>query len=77
MGLKSAELQKPTSCFNKAEWNEPIFVLLGRDPAAAATIRFWCEERQRLGIDWPDSEKQIEAQLAATQLQLFAEKRHA
>lgn len=46
--LKSEELSDPNSCFNKANDNELIFVLLGRDPAAAKTVRGWCVERLRL-----------------------------
>lgn len=47
--LKIDELNIPNSCLNKAEPLEVIFVLLARDVAAAATVRFWVSERIRLG----------------------------
>lgn len=46
---KRQELNNATSCLNKAKMKERIFVLLERDVASPATIRFWCEERIRLG----------------------------
>lgn len=36
-------------CYSKAEPDEPIFVLLGRDPQAGNLIRQWAMERSRLG----------------------------
>lgn len=53
--IKSEEVAKPFSCFNKAKDNEMVFVLLGRDKAAPAAIRAWCLERVRLGKNkWGD-----------------------
>lgn len=46
---KHMELTQPGSCLNRADDFEMVFVLLGRDKAAPATIRFWCAERVRLG----------------------------
>lgn len=46
---KSDESRDPRSCWNKAKDDELLFVLLARDPAAAATVRFWVAERVRLG----------------------------
>lgn len=42
-------LTDPTSCMSRAKDDEMIFVLLGRDRAAPATVRAWIEERIRLG----------------------------
>jgi hypothetical protein len=39
--LKMNELRQPNSCLNKAEPLEPLFVLRGKDPLAAATVRLW------------------------------------
>lgn len=47
--IKHQELQDPTSCLNRAHEFEWLFVLLARDPAAPAAIRFWVQERIRLG----------------------------
>jgi hypothetical protein len=46
---KKDEVADQTSCLNKANDNELLFVLLGRDLAAPATIRFWCSQRVTLG----------------------------
>lgn len=47
MGTKN----KPGSydCYENAHPDEPMFVLLGRDPAAAAIVRLWTSLRERLG----------------------------
>ena len=47
--LKRDELANPESCFNRARDDEYVFVLLGRDQAAATAIRAWAAERVRLG----------------------------
>jgi hypothetical protein len=44
---KREEVIDPQSCFNRALGNEMLFVLLGRDPDAPATIDFWANRRQR------------------------------
>lgn len=60
---KWEELADAKSCFNRADVNEVLFVLLARDPAAPATIRFWAKERARLGKNLID-DRQIEEALA-------------
>lgn len=50
---KKYELTDPSSCLNKALSDELVFVLLQRDAAAPATIRFWVQERIRLGKNKP------------------------
>ena len=47
--IKREELTNPKSCMSRAKDDEMTFVLLGRDAAAPATIRFWVDERIRLG----------------------------
>lgn len=39
--LKAEELRNPNSCLNKAEADEPIFVLRAKDLCAAQTVRLW------------------------------------
>jgi hypothetical protein len=49
-------------CLVKARDEEPAFIILGRDPAAFATLETWCEERWRLihtGL-LPDNEQECE-----------------
>jgi len=36
-------------CYANAHPDEPMFVLLGRDPAAASAVVFWCALRAALG----------------------------
>ena len=46
---KQKELKEKDSCFSKARDDERMFILLERDVATPATIRFWAKERLRLG----------------------------
>jgi len=41
----------PFSCYDRAEPNEPIFTLLGRDPMAGILIRLWVKLREEAGED--------------------------
>lgn len=50
---KRDELNDPASCLNRARDDELVFTLLGRDRAAADTVRFWVQERIRLGLNAP------------------------
>ena len=43
--IKKLELSDPQSYINRAEPDEPTFVLLGRDSAAPATIEKWVAYR--------------------------------
>jgi hypothetical protein len=58
---KKDELTDPTSCLSKAKDDEWLFVLLGRDLAAASTVRHWIRERIRLGKNKPGDAQIIEA----------------
>jgi hypothetical protein len=59
--IKSLELSDPKSCMNNAKPDEMTFVLLGRDKAFVATIRFWAAERIRLGKNKPDDPQIVSA----------------
>lgn len=39
--LKALELRTPTSCLNKADADEPIFVLRAKDLVAPQALRLW------------------------------------
>ena len=41
-------------CYSKAEPDEPMFVLLARDPAARATIEAWISTRKEMGYNEPE-----------------------
>lgn len=58
---KRDEAADPASCFSRAAPHEWTFVLLGRDAAAPATIRFWVNERLRLGKNLPTDPQIAEA----------------
>lgn len=55
------EMERSDSCFNRAHENEWVFVLLGRDAAAPATIRYWCAQRVSLGKNQVDDPQITEA----------------
>lgn len=67
--IKHEERDCPQSCWNKAREDEMTFVLLGRDRAAPATIRFWVSERIRLGKNRPDDPQIIEAEACARRME--------
>ena len=52
--IKATEKADGRSCWNRAENNEMVFVLLGRDVAAPEAIRAWIRERIKLGKNKPD-----------------------
>lgn len=62
---KSEELVCLDSCFNKARYDEYLFVLMGRDAATPETIRFWVAERIRLGLNTAGDPKMTQALNAA------------
>ena len=49
--IRNDELTKVNSCLNKARPDEMLFVLRAHDRAAPATIRFWVDQRVRLGLN--------------------------
>jgi hypothetical protein len=59
--IKRKELTDPKSCMSRADDDEMTFVLIGRDAAAPAAIRFWVGERIRIGKNRPDDPQIIEA----------------
>lgn len=61
MSTKEKALKLLSSCWSKAKADEPIFILLGRDKAAAQTIRFWALERQKRALNRADDEQLVEA----------------
>jgi RyR domain len=57
-------------CYTSAESDEPMFVLLGRDPMAGWLVRRWAEWRQLRG---EDEAKVLEARQCATALDAWAQ----
>ncbi len=60
--IKCQEEVEPHSCFNRANPDEMVFVLLARDPAAPVAIRAWIEERIRIGKNKREDGQIIEAE---------------
>lgn len=52
-------------CYANAEPDEPMFILLGRDPAASATVEAWRSIRAAIGKEPLDSLKSQEAHVCA------------
>jgi hypothetical protein len=52
--IKYEEICDPDSCWNKADYDERLFVLLARDVTTPKTIRFWITERIKAGKNKPD-----------------------
>lgn len=65
---KKDEIAIQDSCLNKADDNEWLFVLLGRDPAAADTIRYWALKRIGLGINEETDAKIVQANRLADEI---------
>lgn len=51
-------------CYAKAEPDEPMFVLLGRDPAAMWVVTIWIEIRKRMGSDRAQIEEATKCAIA-------------
>lgn len=64
---KSKELTDPNSCLNKALPEEPLFVLLGRDPVAPELIKMWVKLRIEKGLNRP-TDLQIQGALRAANI---------
>lgn len=67
--MKTDEICNKDSRWNKAGLYEQMFILLERDVAFAATVRFWAEERVRLGKNKAGDDKIVEALTMAEQVE--------
>lgn len=70
--IKTKELSEPTSCWNKADADELLFVLMGRDAAAPVAIEVWVQERIRLGINQAGDAQIAEALACALRMRTRA-----
>lgn len=61
-------------CYSKAEPDEPMFTLLGRDPMASMLVNLWCDIAERMG---KNPEKIEEARKCAMEMALWSEAREA
>lgn len=60
------------NCYANAADDEPVFVLLGRDPAAASCIALWRALRAAIGEEPMGSPKSVEADQCARAMQAYA-----
>lgn len=58
----------PWDCYANAHPDEPMFVLLGRDPWAAALVRLWAVGRESAG---EDQSKVAEARACADHMEAW------
>jgi hypothetical protein len=72
---KLKEANDPKSCWNRADDEEIVFVLLARDPAAPQAILAWINERIRIGKNYPGDAQIIEATKAALNMHCYSEQR--
>ncbi len=73
MGTKSNPGQ--FDCYENAEPDEPMFILLGRDPHAPAAVRRWADDRElmiRAGLKPADDMRMVwEARACAEAMEDF------
>jgi hypothetical protein len=67
--LKKEESALANSCWNRANHNEMVFVLLGRDAAAPVAIRAWAAERIRIGKNIATDTQILEALATADHIE--------
>lgn len=58
-------------CHAHADPDEPLFTLLGRDPAASVAVRYWIAIREEMGGTAP--EKLEEARKCVDQMERWAQ----
>lgn len=75
MSTKAQTLRDPRSCWNRADDNEPVFVLLGRDKSAAVAIRAWIQHRLISKKSDDTSAEIITARREADEIERFAANR--
>ena len=56
-------------CYANAAPDEPMFILLGRDPVASCVVEFWV--LMRCAIDKHEPEKLEEARACATKMRMY------
>lgn len=66
MSTKRETITSPLSCLNRAEDDEPVFVLRAHDRVAPATVRDWAQRAKNAGVH---AEKIEEAMLVAYQME--------
>lgn len=63
-------------CYSRAKPDEPMFILLGRDKAAAKAVRYWVLERIKTGKNKATDHQIIEAYECAQAMEAYEERHH-
>lgn len=58
-------LRRPNAPLHEGGTDEPLFTLLGRDPAAPMLVRLWAQMRRQADLTGADKEKIAEAKTCA------------
>lgn len=68
---KSEEFIRDDSCFNKAENDEMLFVLLARDASAPVAVRAWIHHRLLSGKNKETDAQIVEARRVADEMEHY------
>ncbi len=66
---KLEEMKVATSCWNKARGETRMFILLDWDRTTPSVIRFWAQERIRLGLNKAGDDQIVEALKLADEIE--------
>lgn len=58
-------------CYRAADPDEPMFVLLGRDPLAAGLVREWADQREAVALTPRQFSKVVEARRCADMMDVW------
>ncbi len=58
---KRQEIDNPESCLNRAEDDEPLFVIRAKDKVSASAVRTWAEWALLTGIHEPEKIQEARA----------------
>ncbi len=58
---KLQEIENPESCLNRAEDDEPLFVIRAKDKVSASAVRTWAEWAEMTGVHPPDQIQEARA----------------
>lgn len=72
---RSEEINEHHSCLNKAEDDEPLFILRAKDLTAPTIISFWVEERIKRGLNERNDPRILEAVSQITNMISWIEKK--
>lgn len=72
MATKRKTIENPKSCLNKADDDEPIFVLRAKDPIASLVVRIWASLSDSLNAH--EADKIRTARAEAQDMEIWRDK---